>query len=84
MDVGHAGCLPHGVSFAFGAAQQRCLFNKLRNIAKALNLPEELSAKQRKRARKAIMKDFRAIWQGRHYQSSLRRYLRGVRQYRDT
>lgn len=68
----------------FGAAQQRCLFHKVRNIAKALNLPEELSAKQRTRARTTIMKDFRDIWQGHRYQTALRRYLRVVRQYRDT
>lgn len=66
----------------FGAAHQRCLFHKLRNIANALKLPEELSAKQRTRLKKAILKDFRHIWEAKRYPTALRRYLRVVRQYR--
>jgi transposase-like protein len=68
----------------FGVVTQRCLFHKLRNICDALRLPEHLSAKQRKRRRKAILKDFRAIWEARHYQTALRRYLQVVRTYRHT
>jgi transposase-like protein len=68
----------------FGAAQQRCLFHKLRNIAKALRLPDDLSAQQRRRRRKAIMRDFRAIWQAQQYATVLRRYRQVVRHYRAT
>ena len=66
----------------FGAAEQRCLFHKLRNIYDAIRLPEELSPKQRRRRRKAIFKDFRAIWEARRYQTMLRRYLKAVRTWR--
>jgi transposase-like protein len=66
----------------FGAAKQRCLFHKLRNIYNALRLPEHLSPKQRRQRRKAIFKDFRAIWEARRYQTALRRYLKVVRTWR--
>lgn len=68
----------------FDAAQQRCLFHKLRNIAKAIHLPDGLTPKQRKRRRKKIMKDFKQIWEARRYATALRRYLKVVRAYRDT
>lgn len=68
----------------FGAAKQRCLFHKLRNINHALRLPEHLSPKQRQRCRKAIFRDFRAIWEARRYQTALRRYLKAVRTWRQS
>jgi putative transposase len=68
----------------FGAAEQRCLFHKLRNIARALQLPAELSPAQRWRRRRAILQDFRAIWQAKQSQTVLRRYRQVVRQYRQT
>ena len=68
----------------FDAQQQRCLFHKLRNIAKAVRLPENLSAEERKRRRKKIMKEFRHIWEARRYETMLRRYLKVVRAYRHT
>jgi len=68
----------------FDAAQQRCLFHKLRNIARAIHLPEGLTAKQKKRRRKKILKDFKHIWEARRYDTMLRRYLKAVRAYRDT
>jgi len=68
----------------FDAQQQRCLFHKLRNIAKAVRLAENLSAKERKRRRKKIMKEFRQIWEARRYETMLRRYLKVVRTYRHT
>jgi len=68
----------------FDAEQQRCLFHKLRNIAQAIHMPDGLTAKQRKRRRKKIMKDFRQIWDARHYETMLRRYLKVVRAYRHT
>ncbi len=68
----------------FGAAEQRCLFHKLNNIARAIALPEGLSRQERSRRRKAILKDFRAIWQAKEYGTLLRRYLQVVRQYRTT
>lgn len=66
----------------FDAEQQRCLFHKLQNIYSALEAPEHLSPKQRRRYKKAIFKDFRDIWDARHYQTMLRRYLKVVRTYR--
>jgi hypothetical protein len=68
----------------FGAEQQRCLFHKLRNIAKALKVPKELPDKERTRLKKAVLKDFQAIWQAHHYRTVLRRYLLVVRTYRNT
>jgi hypothetical protein len=68
----------------FDAQQQRCLFHKLRNIAKAIRLSETLSTTERKRQRKKIMKEFRHIWEARRYDTMLRRYLRVVRTYRHT
>jgi hypothetical protein len=68
----------------FDAAQQRCLFHKLRNIARAIQLSDGLTAKQRKRRRKKILNDFKHIWEARRYETMLRRYLKVVRAYRDT
>jgi transposase-like protein len=67
----------------FGAEQQRCLFHKLRNIYNAIQVPENLSAKQGRRYRKAVFKDFHAIWQAQRYDTVLRRYRKVVRKYRD-
>ncbi len=66
----------------FDAAQQRCLFHKIRNIAHALVLPEGLSRQQQRQRRKAMLKEFRAIWQAKRYDTMLRRYLTVVRTYR--
>jgi transposase-like protein len=68
----------------FGAEQQRCLFHKLRNIYSAIQVPENLSAKQGRRYRKAVFKEFHAIWQAQRYDTVLRRYLKVVRKYRDS
>ena len=68
----------------FDAQQQRCLFHKLRNIAKAIRLPDKMSTKERKRKRKKILKDFGQIWEARRYETMLRRYLKVVRTYHDT
>jgi transposase-like protein len=67
----------------FDAEQQRCLFHKLRNIARAIHFSEGLTAKQRKRHRKKVLNDFRQIWEARRYETMLRRYLKVVRTYRD-
>jgi len=66
----------------FDAEEQRCLFHKLRNIAEAIRLPKNLSAKERKRKRKKILKEFRQIWEACRYETMLRRYLKVVRRYR--
>ena len=66
----------------FDAEEQRCLFHKLRNIYKAIRLPEHLSDKQRRRHRKKVLGDFREIWEARRYETMLRRYLKVVRTYR--
>jgi putative transposase len=68
----------------FDAEQQRCLFHKLRNIARAIHLPDGLTRKQRTRRRKKILKDFKTIWEARRYETALRRYLKVVRLYRNT
>jgi hypothetical protein len=66
------------------AAEQRCLFHKLRNIGNALILDENLSRQQRRQQRRKLLKDFAAIWDAKEYGTALRRYLHVVRQYRTT
>ena len=68
----------------FGAKDQRCLFHKLRNLYNAIRLPDNLTAKQGRRHRKAIFKKFHAVWQAHRYETVLRRYLKVVRSYRDS
>jgi hypothetical protein len=65
-----------------GVAQQRCLFHKLKNISQAIQVPESLSKEQAWRHRRAVLKDFQAIWQAKQYATALRRYLAVCRQYR--
>ncbi len=65
-----------------GAEQQRFLFHKLRNIYKAIQVPVNLSTKQGRRHRKAVFKDFHAIWRAQRYDTALRRYRKVIRQYR--
>ena len=67
-----------------GVPEQRCLFHKLKNIAKATELPDDLPADERWRQRKKILRDFRAIWQAQTCQTVLRRYLQVYHQYRHT
>jgi hypothetical protein len=66
------------------AAEQRCLFHKLRNIGAALRFDESLSRQQRRQQRRKILNDFQAIWDAKEYATALRRYLHVVRQYRST
>lgn len=66
----------------FDADEQRCLFHKLRNIYQAIEVDETLTPKQRKRRRKAIFRDFRAIYEASRYETMLRRYLNVCRKYR--
>jgi transposase-like protein len=66
----------------FGAEQQRCLFHKLRNLCKAIQVPDQLSAKQGRRHRKAVFKNFHAILQAQRYDTVLRRYRNIIRMYR--
>jgi transposase-like protein len=68
----------------FGAESQRCLFHKLRNLYNAIQVPEGLSAKQGRRYRKVVFKDFHAIWQAQRYDTVLRRYQKAIRKYRDS
>lgn len=82
MHDGGAGLCSALQMVHFDAAHQRCLFHKIRNIAHAIRLPSGLSRRQRTRKRKAILKDFRAIWQAKQRRTALRRYLRVVRQFR--
>lgn len=66
----------------YDTAAQRCLFHKLRNIAKALQFPESCPQKQRRRQSKAILKEIRAIWEAKRFGTVLRRYLHVCRKYR--
>ena len=66
------------------AAEQRCLFHKLKNIGEALSFEEHLSRQQRRQQRCKILKDFQAIWDAKEYATALRRYLHVVRQYRSS
>ena len=66
----------------FGAVEQRCLFHKLRNIWDAIQLPDDLPARQRQRQRRAIFRDFVAIFQPQQRHTILRRALHVVQKYR--
>ena len=67
-----------------GVPEQRCLFHKLNNIAQAIQLPDELPADERWRRRKAILRDFKTIWQSKTCPTVLRRYRQVCQQYRIT
>ncbi len=67
-----------------GAAHQRCLFHKLKNILRAIQVPDGLTKEEAWRQRKAVLKDFQAIWQAKEYATALRRYLQVYRKYRTT
>jgi transposase-like protein len=66
----------------FAATAQRCLFHKLRNIWQALRVADDLPAATRKRQRRAIFRDFVAIFQAQQRSTVLRRALRVVQKYR--
>lgn len=67
----------------FGAAEQRCLFHKLRNLYHAIRLPDEnLSRQEQRRRRTAIFRDFHQIWQAKRLATVLHRYRQVVRCYR--
>ena len=69
----------------FGAAEQRCLFHKLRNLYHAIRVSgENLSRKEQRRQRKAIFRDFHHIWQAKRFATVLQRYRHVVRTYRLT
>jgi hypothetical protein len=69
----------------FGAAEQRCLFHKLRNLYHAIRLPDEnLTRQEQRRQRKAIFRDFHQIWQAQRLATVLHRYRQVVRRYRAT
>jgi hypothetical protein len=69
----------------FGAAEQRCLFHKLRNLYQALRVEDEsLSPSEKRRRRKAIFRDFYHIWQAKRFSTALHRYRQVVRTYRTT
>ena len=69
----------------FGAAEQRCLFHKLRNLYNAIRVADDtLTRKEQRRLRKAIFRDFHQIWTAKQRNTALRRYRQVVRQYRTT
>lgn len=68
----------------FDAIQQRCLFHKLRNIWHAIRIADDLPAAERRRQRRAIYRDFVAIFQAKQRATVLRRALRVVQKYRHT
>ena len=63
----------------FAAAEQRCLFHKLRNIWQAIRPADDLAALERKRQRRRIFRDFVAIFQAQQRSTVLRRALRSCR-----
>lgn len=78
-----SGSLTSALRFLdLGVRLQRCVFHKLTNIAQALVFPEDIEADVRQRKRRSILRDFKAIWQAKHYATALRRYLAVWRQYR--
>jgi transposase-like protein len=68
----------------FDAAEQRCLFHKRRNIWQAIQVADELPRLERQRQRRAIYRDFVAIFQAKQRPTVLRRALKVVQQYRTT
>lgn len=66
----------------FAAVEQRCLFHKLRNIWQAIQIADDLPAAERKRQRRAIYRDFVAIFQAKQRTTVLRRALKVVQKYR--
>lgn len=69
----------------FGAAEQRCLFHKLRNLYHAICLPDEtLTHREQRQRRKAIFRDFHQIWQAKRLATLLHRYRQVARRYRAT
>lgn len=64
------------------AIEQRCLFHKLRNIWQAIRVAEDLPRQERIRQRRAIYRDFVAIFQAKQRATVLRRALKVVQQYR--
>ena len=68
----------------FDAPEQRCLFHKLRNIWQAIRVADDLPLAERKRQRRAIYRDFVAIFQAKQRSTVLRRALKVVQQYRTT
>ena len=69
----------------FAAAEQRCLFHKLRNLYNAIRVADDsLSRKEQHRARKAIFRDFHHIWQAKRLATVLQRYRHVVQRYRLT
>jgi hypothetical protein len=67
----------------FDAAEQRCLFHKLRNIWHAIQVAEELPRLKRQRRRRTIYRDSVAIFQAQQRSTVLRRALKIVRKYRN-
>lgn len=65
-----------------GVAEQRCLFHKLRNISQAIQLPDDLDPDERRRKRRAILRDFKAIWQAKDYHTAVQRCWQLFKQYR--
>jgi hypothetical protein len=65
-----------------GVAEQRCIFHKLRNISRAIQLPDDLAPDKRRRKRRAIMRDFKAIWQAKDYHTAVQRCWQLYKQYR--
>lgn len=68
----------------FDATEQRCLFHKLRNIWHAIHVAEDLPRYERIRQRRAIYRDFVAIFQAKQRSTVLRRALKIVQKYCDT
>ncbi len=85
IHAGGAGLCADLHTVHFGAAAQRCLFHKLRNLYHAIRISDDtLTRQQQQRLRKAIFRDFHHIWQAKQLATALRRYRQMVRLYRTT
>ena len=58
------------------------MVHKLRNISKAIQLHDDLDPDERRRKRRAIMRDFKAIWQAKDYHTAVQRCWQLDKQYR--
>ena len=79
----------NGLSYALctvypSVYEQRCLFHKSRSLHSAIQLPDHLTPRQRRRHRKAVLKSFRAIRHARRNDTVFRRYPKVGHAYRQS
>jgi len=60
----------------FGAPCQRCVFHKLRNIGRAIVVPEDMNRVQTRRLKQRILREASAIWKAKQQDTARRRLAR--------